>query len=66
MAELEAAPDSVVEQVHGFLRAIHDDSSASRQPREMPDFLARQKAVFGGRVLADSQATLDDLRAERA
>lgn len=31
-----------------------------------PDFLARQKAIFGERVLADSQAVLDDLRAERA
>lgn len=30
-----------------------------------PDFLARQQARFGGRVLADSQAVLDELRAER-
>jgi len=30
-----------------------------------PDFLARQKALFGGRVLPDSQAVLDVLRAER-
>ena len=30
-----------------------------------PDFLARQKAVFGGRMLPDSQAVLDELRAER-
>ncbi len=32
---------------------------------KLPDFLARQKARFGGRVLADSQAVLDDIRAER-
>ena len=32
---------------------------------EFPDFLARQKALFGGRVLADSQAVLDEVRAER-
>jgi len=33
--------------------------------RAMPDFLARQKAIFGERVVADSQAVLDDLRADR-
>lgn len=33
-----------------------------RIPR--PDFLARQKAIFGERVLADSQAVLDELRAD--
>ena len=31
----------------------------------VPDFLARQKAVFGGRMLPDSQAVLDEMRAER-
>lgn len=31
----------------------------------MPDFLARQEALFGNRVLRDSQAALDELRAER-
>lgn len=30
-----------------------------------PDFLARQKAIFGGRLLADSQATLDEIRGDR-
>jgi hypothetical protein len=30
-----------------------------------PDFLARQRQRFGGRVLADSQAVLDELRSER-
>ena len=33
--------------------------------RAMPDFLARQKAVFGERTVVDSQAVLDDLRADR-
>lgn len=31
----------------------------------MPDFLARQKARFGDRVLRDSQAVLDEIRSER-
>ena len=30
-----------------------------------PDFLARQKARFGDRVLPDSQAVLDEVRADR-
>lgn len=30
-----------------------------------PDFLARQQALFGSRVLPDSQAILDELRAYR-
>lgn len=33
--------------------------------QQMPDFLARQKALFGERVLPNSQAVLDELRAER-
>ena len=39
--------------------------SAPPSARKMPDFLARQKALFGERVLPDSQAVLDELRAER-
>ena len=34
-------------------------------PTAMPDFLARQKERFGDRVLGDSQAVLDEIRAER-
>jgi hypothetical protein len=30
-----------------------------------PDFLARQRALFGSRVLPDSQAIPDELRADR-
>lgn len=30
-----------------------------------PDFLARQQALFGSRVLPDSQAILDEQRADR-
>jgi hypothetical protein len=30
-----------------------------------PDFLARQQALFGSRVLPASQAILDELRADR-
>jgi hypothetical protein len=30
-----------------------------------PDFLPRQQALFGNRVLPDSQTTLDELRTDR-
>ena len=33
--------------------------------KEVPDFLAWQKALFGKRVLPDSQAVLNELRVER-
>jgi len=33
--------------------------------KNRPDFLARQRALFGDRVLEDSQALLDELRADR-
>ena len=39
--------------------------TASPATAKVPDFLARQKAIFGGRMLPDSQAVLDELRAER-
>lgn len=45
--------------------------SVQEQPKhqkttEKPDFLARQQALFGSRVLPDSQAILDELRADRS
>jgi len=39
--------------------------SAVTPMRPLPNFLARQKAVFGERVLEDSQTILDKLRADR-
>ena len=33
--------------------------------RPLPDFLARQRACFGERVLTDSQTVLDEMRADR-
>ena len=33
--------------------------------RPLSNFLARQKAVFGERVLEDSQTVLDNLRVDR-
>ena len=39
--------------------------NAALAESKAPDFLARQKAIFGERMLPDSQAVLDELRAER-
>lgn len=44
--------------------------SVQEQPKRQkisgkPDFLARQQALFGSRVIPDSQAILDELRADR-
>ncbi len=38
---------------------------ADSTPHIKPDFLARQRAIFGGRLLPDSQAVLDDVRGDR-
>ena len=39
--------------------------NAASAPAKTPDFLARQKAIFGERILPDSRAVLDELRMER-
>ena len=45
-------------------KSVMTENSASAAAKT-PDFLARQKAIFGGRILRDSQAELDELRMER-
>lgn len=59
------APEQWVEIRHWMDRRAPRPAGTVATARPMPDFLARQKAVFGGRVLEDSQAVLDDLRADR-
>lgn len=69
--EIEIAPESVVREAHDFFlflksrRLEEAQSGGSRSDRVKPDFLARQQALFGSRVVADSQSNLDVLRAER-
>ena len=38
---------------------------AASTPQAKPDFLARQRAIFGGRLLPDSQSSLDEIRGDR-
>ncbi len=73
LAEIEAAiaqlPPAQWMEVRRWMdgHAPQAAATGSVQPslRTMPDFLARQRALFGERVLPDSQAVLDELRADR-
>lgn len=72
MHELKLAPESLVQEAYDFVlflksRKTHGPAEDGTQRASVvrPDFLARQKALFGGRVLADSQGIMDELRAER-
>ena len=70
--EIKLAPESLVREAHDFFlflkdRRARETGSASAQPTPAsPDFLARQKVLFGSRMVADSQDILDELRAERS
>lgn len=74
LAEIEAAiaqlPPTQWMEIRRWMDAhapkAEANGTAATASASVPDFLARQKAIFGERVLADSQAMLDDLRAERA
>ena len=66
--EIRTAPEPVVEEVLDFVRFLKSKPGVAQPtsaPRVIPDFRARQKAIFGDRVLPDSQAILDELRADR-
>ena len=71
MTEIKRAPESLVQEAYDFIlflksrRNPAQESTAPQPPRAKPDFLARQKALFGSRVVPDSQVILDELRAER-
>ncbi len=67
--EIRTAPEPVIEEVLDFLRFLKSKSavekSAHAKPRVLPDFEARKRALFGDRILPDSQEILDELRADR-
>ena len=68
IAEIRTAPHSVVEEVLDFVRFLESKTASEApqpQARILPDFEARKREVFGDRVLPDSQAILDELRADR-
>ena len=54
----------------GRVHVLMTVESVQEEPKRQksigkPDFLARQQALFGSRVLHDSQAILDEQRADR-
>lgn len=72
LAEIKTAPESLVQEAYDFVLFLKQRRSSEHEvegPEKIttakPDFLARQQALFGSRVLPDSQAILDELRADR-
>jgi len=69
--EIKTAPESVVREAYDFILFLKQRRTQEHQEKELqtdtakPDFLARQQALFGSRVLPDSQEVLDELRADR-
>ena len=68
--EIKTAPESLVRETYDFIlflkqRRAQEPGSAKQVTTARPDFLARQQALFGSRVLPDSQVILDELRADR-
>jgi len=61
----QLAPEQWVEIRRWMDRRAPRSTGTVPTARVMPDFLARQQAIFGERVLEDSQAVLDDLRGDR-
>lgn len=71
ITEIKLAPESLVQEAYDYILLLKSRTAAGgaavaeQPPQARPDFLARQAALFGSRVLPDSQADLDELRAER-
>lgn len=71
--EIKTAPESLVREAYDFVHFLkrrrslehEDEDEEPKTATTKPDFLARQQAIFGNRALADSQAILDELRADR-
>ena len=54
-----------VESVESVESVEEEEKPKRRTLTAKPNFLVRQQELFGSRVLPDSQATLDELRADR-
>lgn len=53
-------------RVHVLMTVEHvQENPKPQKPTAKPDFLSRQQALFGSRVLSDSQSVMDELRADR-
>lgn len=70
LTEIEEAieqlpPEQLAEIRRWMERRSEGPQLLTSTPPAKPDFLARQRAIFGGRLLPDSQAALDDIRGDR-
>jgi hypothetical protein len=72
IAEIEAAlsqlPPAQFVEVRRWMNAYRPPTAPDEtrpQASKTPDFLGRQKELFGDRVLPDSQAIFDEMRADR-
>ena len=70
--EIRNAPESLVRETYDFVLFLKNKAQRGRSLMNIlptppgPDFLARQKEIFGDRLLPDSQTLLDELRADRS
>jgi hypothetical protein len=61
-----SALDATINEIRSSSEGLdHDADGAHVTGWKKPDYLARQHALFGNHVLADSQVIMDELRAER-
>jgi hypothetical protein len=70
VSEIKKAIDSLRPEEQTAIRQWMDSKRQRKRPKtkspvRWPDFQTRQKAIFGNRVLPDSQAVLDEIRADR-
>ena len=73
--EIERTPEPLLQEVYDFLLVLKARSNGLDNPVAMtgrdairvsvPDFLARQKAIFGGRTVPDSHVIWDEMRADK-
>ena len=69
--EINTAPESLVRETYDFIlflkrqRVLETGISELNKVTAKPDYMARQRALFGERTLPDSEAILDELRKDR-
>jgi hypothetical protein len=73
--EIDDTPETILRETYDFLVFLKGRARSAEKPSlvlttpatrgNWPDFLVRQKAVFGARTVPDSQPILDEQRADR-
>ena len=69
--EIKSAPESLVRETYDFIlflkrqRVLETGNAELNKVTAKPDFLARQRALFGERTLPGSETILDELGKDR-